>query len=463
MVDDPADSTLSLVGSRTEPKRGAVAHLFLVIDCDRPMEAPQRWALGDCERVVIGRDVARGSVRLSEKGVATMIVRQPDRWMSSVHARLDWVAGAWTIEDAGSKNGVFLNGQRVTSASLADGDVIDLGHTIFLFRDAVTDDVTSSQAPNVAGLATISPELAHELRPLPELAKSPISIIVVGETGTGKELIARAVHSLSGRSGAFVAVNCGALPDTLVETELFGYRKGAFSGANEDRPGLIRAADGGTLFLDEIGDMPAPSQAALLRVLQEREVLPVGATRALPVDLRVVAATHRDLDELVGSGKFRGDLLARLAGRRVMLPPLRCRREDLGVLVQALLQRLAPERSPNLSFSIDAARALMLHDWPFNVRELEKALESALVMAKGPRVELEHLPESLRKTPDVRRRPAASEELSEEDRKRRDEVAALLIKHHGNVSAVAREMGKARMQVQRWMKRFGLRSAHYDK
>jgi transcriptional regulator with PAS, ATPase and Fis domain len=457
VVDDPADSTLSLVGSRTEHKGGAVAHLFLVIDCDRPMDAPQRWALGDCQRVVIGRDVSRGSVRLSEKGVATMVVRQPDRWMSSVHARLEQVAGAWTIEDAGSKNGVFLNGARVTQAGLNDGDVIDLGHTVFLFRDALVDDGSAPENAEIAGLTTMSPELGQELSALPELAKSGISLVVVGESGTGKELIARAVHALSQRKGAFVAVNCGALPDTLIETELFGYRKGAFSGANEDRPGLIRAADGGTLFLDEIGDMPAPSQAALLRVLQEREVLPVGATRPLPVDVRVVAATHRDLDELVESGKFRGDLLARLAGHRVTLPPLKERREDLGVLVQALLRRLAPDRSEKLAFTIDATRALMLHDWPFNVRELEKALERALVMAKGERIEVEHLPEPLRKPAAPPRRAAAPDELSEEDRKRREELVALLEKHGGNVSAVAREMGKARMQIQRWMKRFGLR------
>ena len=457
MVDDPADSTLSLVGSRSEQKGGAVAHLFLVIDCDRPMEPGQCFPLGDCQRVVIGRDVARGVVRLTEKGVATMVVRQPDRWMSSVHARIEKQGDGWSIEDAGSKNGVFLNGARVTNTTLADGDVIDLGHTAFLFRSALAEQIAASPPSGVAGLATLSPELALELSPLAELAKSTISLVVMGESGTGKELIARAVHVLSGRKGSFVAVNCGALPDTLVETELFGYRKGAFSGANEDRPGLVRAADGGTLFLDEIGDMPPPAQAALLRVLQEREVMPVGATRALPVDVRVVAATHRNLDELVESGKFRGDLMARLTGHRIRLPPLKERREDLGVLVQALLKRLAPERCQKLAFSIDATRALLLHDWPFNIRELEKALENALVMCKGDRIELEQLPETLRKPRAPQRRPSGSDELSEEDRQRRAELAALLEKHGGNVSAVAREMGKARMQIQRWMKRFGLR------
>ena len=147
-------------------------------------------------------------------------------------------------------------------------------------------------------------------------------MLIEGESGTGKEVIARAIHGMSGRQGAFVPVNCGALPENLVESELFGYKKGAFSGAQTDHPGLVRSADGGTLFLDEIGDLPASSQAALLRVLQEKEVMPVGGTRAVAIDLRVVAATHRDLDDMVAEGSFRHDLFARLAGFRVTVPPL---------------------------------------------------------------------------------------------------------------------------------------------
>jgi DNA-binding NtrC family response regulator len=185
-------------------------------------------------------------------------------------------------------------------------------------------------------------------------------------------------------------VNCGALPATLVESELFGVKKGAFTGASEDRPGLVRSADGGTLFLDEIADLPPPSQAAFLRVLQEREVVPVGGTRAVPVDLRVVAATHRDLDALVAAGQFRQDLRARLDGFRLELPPLRERREDLGLLLAALLRRAAP-RAGEVQLRPTTARALLAHTWPENTREVERRLATAIALAEGAPIGVEHL------------------------------------------------------------------------
>jgi transcriptional regulator with GAF, ATPase, and Fis domain len=269
------------------------------------------------------------------------------------------------------------------------------------------------------------------------------------------------VHQLSGRRGAFVAVNCGALPDTLIETELFGYRKGAFSGAAEDRPGLIRSADQGTLFLDEIGDLPGPSQAPLLRVLQEREVTPVGATRPVPVDLRVVAATHRDLPALVDAGTFRNDLWARLSGFKMVVPPLRERRDDLGLLVSALLRRRVGAEAESVGLAPRAARALFFHDWPLNVRELEKCVASGLVLSRGAPVGLEHLPEAIQQSAAQPRPAAASAEpadqpLSEDEQRLRERIIALLKEHKGNIAAVARAMGKARMQIHRWVKRYGI-------
>jgi sigma-54 dependent transcriptional regulator, acetoin dehydrogenase operon transcriptional activator AcoR len=286
--------------------------------------------------------------------------------------------------------------------------------------------------------------------------------VINAESGTGKELIARAIHALSKRSGAFVAINCGAIPQSLVETELFGYRKGAFSGASEDRLGMIRAADGGTLFLDEIGDLPPASQAAFLRVLQEREVLPIGATKPVSVDVRLVAATHRPLEELVSKGTFRADLLARISGYTVRLPPLRERREDLGMLIAALLARLAGKNADKVTFSPAAARALFKHHWPLNIRELEKCLETSVVLARGGPILPEHLPDGVRSALQQRTAsadPAPEEEprvLSDEDRARKDELALLLEQHNGNVSAVARAMGKARTQIQRWIRRYGI-------
>jgi transcriptional regulator with PAS, ATPase and Fis domain len=264
--------------------------------------------------------------------------------------------------------------------------------------------------------------------------------------------VARAVHELSGRPGSFVGVNCGALPATLLETELFGYKKGAFSGATDDRPGLVRASDRGTLFLDEIGDLPASSQAALLRVLQEHEVMPVGGTRPVPVDLRVVAATHKGLDRLVADGGFRQDLFQRLAGHRTELAPLRERREDLGLLIASLLER---HGGRELGLDSPAALALLRHDWPGNVRELEQCLSAAAVLASEGLIRLEHLAAPVREalappSPDWGPKSEAEEAA------RKEQLIALLKQHRGNLAAVARAMGKARMQVQRWLKRYQL-------
>jgi DNA-binding NtrC family response regulator len=468
-------------GPRTAPA------LFLVLEVDRPLAAPSRHSLAEVDEVIIGRGLERQIVRsVEEGGVRRLTLRVPDRWISSTHARLSRVLGRWVLADAGSKNGTLVAGARVEQVPLADGDMIELGHTVLRFRERclespldVPADVTGGEQVMKApppGMATISPELAASLATLAQLAASTVSIIVHGESGTGKELCARAIHTLSGRRGAFVAVNCGALPETLVETELFGYKKGAFSGAGEDRLGLVRAADGGTLFLDEIGDLPASSQAAFLRVLQEREVTPVGATRALPVDLRVVAASHRQLDELVQRGRFRADLLARLSGFTITLPPLRERLEDLGLLVGALLQRLAGDRAASLSFTPAAVRALARHDWPLNVRELEKALSAACVLARDGVIDLGQLPANVQAGPEpTRRRPGSEDPLAEDaaddadseaplgpaDLARREALIALFREHGGNVSAVARTMGKARMQIQRWMKRYKIEPEDY--
>jgi len=217
-------------------------------------------------------------------------------------------------------------------------------------------------------MATFSPGLAYAFGTLARLSARPISILLRGETGTGKEVIASAIHELSRRRGDFIAVNCGALPATLLESELFGHQRGAFSGATADRRGLVRSADGGTLFLDEIGELPIGSQAAFLRVLQEHEVVPVGHDRPIAVDLRVIAATLRDLSGAIDAGRFRSDLYARIAGHVVELPALRERREDLGLVIPALCARIAGShgsirRSRPASISITRARCSVSTDW----------------------------------------------------------------------------------------------------
>jgi transcriptional regulator of acetoin/glycerol metabolism len=238
----------------------------------------------------------------------------------------------------------------------------------------------------------------------------------------------------------------------LLEAELFGAARGAYSGADGERLGLVRAAHRGTLFLDEIGDLPLACQAALLRVLESQEVLPLGMTRPIAVDIAIVCATHRDLGAMMNAGIFRTDLYARIAGLEVELPPLAARREDIGLLLQRLV---AAGAVPHFSaLAPDAALALMRHDWPLNIRELRSALAYAAALAKDGIVRLEHLP------PSLQARAVASgavvTPVNEEDDALRSELVGHLGEHHGNVAAVARSMGKHRRQIHRWMTRFGL-------
>jgi transcriptional regulator with GAF, ATPase, and Fis domain len=375
----------------------------------------------------------------------------------------------------------LVNGRPTQTAPLADGDLIELGQTFFLFRESLATWPTSPNfvdtsglRPTAPGLVTLVPPFAEELKRVEAIAPSSVSVVIRGETGTGKEVAASAIHQLSGRRGPFVAVNCAALTKTLVESELFGYRRGAFSGATEDRPGLIRSADRGTLFLDEIGDLPFPAQSVLLRVLQEGEILPIGGTQAVRVDIRLLVATHRDLEALVAENQFRADLLARVSGLTLSLPALRERREDLGILIGSLIRRHAPVRADQVKFSCDAARALLRYQWPLNIRELEKCLMAAMVLARSTPIQLSHFPTSVQASlarPDLglptqqkspaRMEPPASLRLSEADRKRREEIVGLLEKHGGNITAVALALGKPRSQVQRWIKRYRIDSSSF--
>jgi transcriptional regulator with PAS, ATPase and Fis domain len=368
----------------------------------------------------------------------------------------------WLLEDLGSTNGTFVNGARIVRCTVTENDAITVGRTLLVLAPSrmtatgAPPDVDAETSDGEAH-ATLDPELEARLLAARRIARSGIAVLVRGETGTGKELLARAIHEASGRAGAFVPVNCAAIPANLVESHLFGHLKGAFSGALRDEPGFLRAAEGGTLFLDEVGDLPAAPQAALLRALQEHEVVPVGAARAIAVDLRVVAATHQPLEAMSESGAFRRDLFARLAGFTIELPPLRRRRIDLGLLVAALLRKLVGLRVESVRLAPAAAEALVRYDWPLNVRELEQALARALVLAGEGPVRLEHLPEAVT-APKLAPSPPATAVagLSDHDQQLRLELLEQLSRHHGNLADVARAMGKARMQVHRWCKRFGI-------
>lgn len=236
------------------------------------------------------------------------------------------------------------------------------------------------------------------------VAPTDSTVLVYGESGTGKEVVARYIHSLSERSdGAFSSINCGALPESLLESELFGHVKGSFTGAVKDKVGHLVAANGGTFFLDEIGEMSPATQVKLLRVIQEREVIPVGATEPEPVDVRIIAATNRDLEEEIRKGTFRSDLYYRLNVIQLRLPPLRERREDIPILTRYFLDRLSGEGDEGVDLEItdEAMEVLTRYDWPGNVRELENALERAAVVAEGCTVTPEILPERVQEGPEV--------------------------------------------------------------
>jgi len=247
------------------------------------------------------------------------------------------------------------------------------------------------------GLIGRSPGLERIFRLVENLEHSETTVLLTGESGTGKEVVARHIHYLSDRSeGPFFSINCGALPENLLESELFGHVKGSFTGAVRDKQGLFAAARGGTFFLDEVGEMPPSLQIKLLRVLQEREVIPVGATEAIPVDVRIIAATNRELEEEIRRGTFRSDLFYRLNVIALDLPPLRDRRDDLLLLVEWFLQGMAAEAGTDpKALSSEALDAVMVYDWPGNVRELENALEHAVVLTRGNLIEPQHLPERI--------------------------------------------------------------------
>jgi len=455
----PADQTLDEVSHHASGSGGRPPVLFLVLEAERPLARGARWSLVGVGTVTIGRGDARAGIRSADG--AALEVRVPGKWLSSRHAVVRAVGTDWIVEDAGSRNGTFVNGQRVASHVLREGDVLEVGRVFFLVRGspaaegALVRDEDAASTTKPLAWRTLVPELQEGFSALGRIARgSPVTVLLLGPTGSGKELLAREIHAQSARAGAFVPVNCGALPATLVESMLFGHVKGAFSGAARDEPGFVRSADGGTLFLDEIGDLPATSQAALLRVLQEREVIALGATRAVKVDVRVVAATHRPLEALGEAGGFRLDLLARLKGYTHRLPALVDRMADFGVIVADVLTAVAGERAGRLAFSAEAARALVAYRWPLNMRELHQAMASAVALATGDVIELAHLPGELTSPPPPPvGAPATSP--SEEDALR-DRVVALLHEHGGNVTAVARAVGKAPAQVHRWMRRFGI-------
>ena len=456
-----------------------------------------RGADGETEFYELCRDT-----RIGRAEEMDLILEDPS--VSRQHALLRWEAATqFVLADLGSANGTWRNGDRIAlPVPLRNGDDLRMGSVEmrFLAPRAVPDghlgasvretlDATSTLGHPLAEagptLIARAPRMMEALELAHQASHSPIPVMIEGETGTGKELLARAIHADGPRAEKpFVAINCASLPEGLLESELFGHRKGAFTGANQDRVGLLEAADGGSVLLDEIGEMPASMQPKLLRFLQEGEIHRIGENQPRQVDVRVIGATHRHLEDEVREGRFREDLYFRLTPIMIALPPLRDRIDDVPLLAARLLGRACRRHDqPDVALSTDALAALVGYRWPGNVRELENELLRAVAVSGGkavleasdlsPRIQspdagdvdvgsaaASMTPGPTGMDPDPLAASPGKEDASLRgavSRFERQHIEEVLEQNQGNVSATARALGVSRGALHRKLKDFGLR------
>lgn len=397
------------------------------------------WCLPDTGRLAIG-----GRDRFSVGRADEADWRIASSEASRQHAEIYRDGPLWLIRDLGSRNGTFVDGQRVTRAPIGPGSVLRVGGSV----GVLTDEPAAPLEP--VGLGEVSPgffagpALRRLLISTERVANSDLPIVLEGETGSGKERMAEWVHATSGRSGPLVAINCAALPEALAEAELFGYRRGAFTGAVQNSPGYFRAARGGTLFLDEILELPSALQAKLLRAIERREVTPLGESTVVSVDVRLIVASQAPLEQAVQAGNFRGDLWARLDGATLRLPPLRERREDIGPLFLHFFARRCGGNPPLVEARF--IEALCLYEWPYNVRELE-LLARRLAVAHGHEASLRRSQLPSRMAPAFERSEAEPQSGNEYDR-----FVVALREHGGVVARAAQSAGISRMRAYRLMK-----------
>jgi DNA-binding NtrC family response regulator len=461
---------------------------------DRTRTAPRRPSLRDAARkgalLVVGtssnlESLRRGRLVVFDEGVdlgrrpppvlGRTSVALADRTVSGLHARISFRDNAHIIEDAGSTNGTMVDGRIVAGSPvpLREGAVLFLGSHVLVFRTVTALEIAAIEADlalSFAPVPTLSPALAMVCAKLRKLAPSSTELLLLGETGVGKEVFAGAIHACSGRKGPLVVINCAALPRELVESELFGYERGAHSTAKGAKEGLIETAHGGTLFLDELGEMPLEAQGKLLRFIQDRTYLPIGATRTRTADVRILAASSR---AATGAAAIQAALMGRLGAEPINLPALRDRLEDIGHLVTHFLANARSERG----LSEDAFQALFLHSWPLNVRELSKVIaEADLLSRDADIIGCEHLPSTLldaldRDADDVRAETQTSQKQvgpvsRPPTRERRplpgpDELRALLERYRGNVAHVAKHLDRQWAVISRSLRRHEIDPAPY--
>ncbi len=405
-----------------------------------------------------------------------------DEKASREHARIFQEGDDWLIEDLGSTNGSWVNHVKIRVAYLKSGCTLRLGSSQLRFSVlSERVEITPSQRESLGPIVGKSEQMRRVFSVVEKIAPTGVTVVVEGETGTGKEVVARTVHQYSSRANnTFIVFDCGAVQENLIESELFGHEKGSFTGALSSRQGLFEMAHGGTIFLDEIGELALDLQPKLLRALEQREIRRVGGNRPIKIDVRVIAATNRDLSEEVKAGRFREDLFYRLSVVRLHLPPLRERREDIPLLVRHILKIGGFNKTPDgqrvKGITTDALEALMRYDWPGNVRELTNVVERACSFADGEFVQLEDLPDHIAGVK-LRRRadkgqatePARAPtvhvraDISFKDAKEqwlsafeKEYLESLLTKHGGNLSQAAREAAVDRKHFRRLARKYGL-------
>ena len=449
----------------TEPRKP-----LLIVEDDPALQKQMRWAFDAYETVVAeDRESAIAQLRRFEPAVVTMdlgLPPHPDDPSEGL-ALLDEIHSL-----APDTKVIVLTGQSdraiaLKAIGLGAHDfctkpfepeilawTIDRAFRVHELQEENRRLQASQQAPAMSGIITRDPEMQRICRMIEKVAPTSASVLILGESGTGKELFARALHDLSPRHGQrFVAINCAAIPETLLESELFGYEKGAYTGAAKQTIGKIEMANGGTLFLDEIGDLPVTLQTKLLRFLQERVVERVGGRQEIPVDVRIVCATHQNLKEHIASGKFREDLFYRLAEIVVDIPRLRARNGDAALLANALMRRFAnDQRRGAMTLAPDALDAIEVHSWPGNVRELENVIKRAVIMADGPTIKAVDIGISAGDNA-----TAVLNLRQVRDEAERKAVLSVLGRCNGNLSKAAELLGISRPTLYDLMHRFGLK------
>ena len=446
---------------------------ILLVEDDVGLQKQIKWSLDDYEIIACGdREAALAQVRRFEPAVVLLdlgLPPDPDgatEGLATLQQILQLAPATKIIVVTGNQD----RANAIQAIGLGAFDfyhkpfeeqilklVIDRAFKVWGLEQENRALSARNRAEPLQGLITSDPDMLKVCRTIEKVAPSDASVLLLGESGTGKEVLARGLHELSPRAKQrFVAINCAAIPDNLLESELFGYEKGAFTGAAKQTIGKIEYADRGTLFLDEIGDLPMSLQAKLLRFLQERVIERLGGRGEIPVDVRVIAATHQNLAELIKTGRFREDLFYRLSEISVRIPPLRERQGDKALLAHAFMERFVQSQKRNLrGFSQEAMHAIESHAWPGNVREMENTIKRAVIMADGPQVAQD----------DLGLAPAAATEADAQplnlrqvrDEAERGAVVRALARCNGNIAHAAEMLGVSRPTLYDLMNRFSLK------